>query len=197
MNPFAGENFYPVIKLPPNYEVFDLSANYDPNRTLTTPYGIGKYNERRVGMYTDKELFAGDHRDIHIGIDIAAPVGTEVHSFYDGEIFLFGVNSADGDYGPTLITRHLILGRELFALFGHLKTDSLKDKSPGQKISKGEVIAWVGEKSENGGWNPHLHFQLSWEKPLKPDMPGAVNERDLQKALSNYPDPRIVLGPIY
>ncbi len=148
-------------------------------------------------MYTDKELFAGEHRDIHIGIDIAAPVGTEVYSFYDGEIFLFGVNSAEGDYGPTLITRHLIGDRELYALFGHLQTDSLEKKRPGQKISRGESIARVGNKSENGGWNPHLHFQLSWEKPNKPDMPGAVNERDLQSALETYPDPRLVLGPLY
>lgn len=195
--PFAGEDFHPVINLPPVYEIYDLSSGYDPNRTLTGPFGIGKYNERRVGMYTDKELFAGEHRDIHIGIDIAAPVGTPVYSFAQGEILFFGINPAVGDYGPTLVTRHEILGREIFALYGHLRADSLKDKFAGQKIEKGEVIAWVGEKSENGGWNPHLHFQLSWEKPLKADMPGAVNEKDLVEALDTYPDPRWVLGPIY
>ncbi len=197
LNPFFGVSFHPVIKLPAKYEVYDLSSGYDPNRTLSGPYGIGKYNERRVGMYTDKELFAGEHRDIHIGIDIAAPISTDVHAFFDGEIFLFGINAAEGDYGPTIITRHLIGDRELYALFGHLTTDSLTGKSSGQKISRGEVIAKVGEKSENGGWNPHLHFQLSWEKPSMPDMPGAVNERDLKRALEVYPDPRLVLGPLY
>jgi peptidoglycan LD-endopeptidase LytH len=197
MNPFADEKFHPVIQLPAQYEVYDLTSGYNPNRTLSGPFGIGKYNERRVGMYTDKELFAGDHRDIHIGIDIAAPVGTPIHAFYDGEIFLFGINSAEGDYGPTLITQHSIKGRTLYALYGHLRTSSLDRKQAGQKISKGEVIAEVGEKSENGGWNPHVHFQLSWEKPNKADMPGAVNERDLAKALATYPDPRLVLGPLY
>jgi peptidoglycan LD-endopeptidase LytH len=197
MNPFSGEDFHPVIKLPKYYDVYDLSVGYDPNRKITNPYGIGKYNERRVGMYTDKELFAKDHRDIHIGIDIAAPVGTEIYSFADGEIYLFGVNSAEGDYGPTIITRHLIRGREIYALYGHLKTSSLEGKSEKQKIKKGEVIAWVGDKSENGGWNPHLHFQLSLERPLVPDMPGTVNVKDLERALKTYPDPRWILGPLY
>ena len=197
MNLFKGEIFHPVIHLPKSYDVYDLSVGYDPGRTLEGPYGIGKYNERRVGMYTDKELFKADHRDIHIGIDIAAPVGTEVHSIYDGEVFLFGVNSAEGDYGPTLITKHTIKGRELFVLHGHLSGVSLAGKVEGQKIKKGEVIAWVGEKHENGGWNPHLHFQLSWLKPLKADMPGAVNEKVLSQALKDYPDPRLVLGPLY
>lgn len=197
MNPFSGIEFHPVIKLPKEYDVYDLTVGYDPNRKLEREYGIGKYNEQRVGMYTDKELFARDQRDIHIGIDIAAPVGTPVFSFYDGEVFLFGVNSSEGDYGPTLITRHVINNKEIFALFGHLSAESLKNKSIGQKISKGQVIASVGTKSENGGWNPHLHFQLSWLRPAKPDMPGTVNRKDLDQALRDFPDPQIVLGRLY
>jgi large-conductance mechanosensitive channel len=35
-------------------------------------------------MYTTP-LFGGE-RDLHVGIDIGAPVGTEVHSFADGII---------------------------------------------------------------------------------------------------------------
>lgn len=196
MNPFVGVNFHPVIRLPKDYDVYDLTKS-DLDQKSQNPFGIGKYNEKRPGMYTDKELFAGEQRDIHIGIDIAAPVKTPIHSFYDGEIFLFGVNSAHGDYGPTLITRHTINGKEIFALFGHLSSDSLQGKKVGQKFSKGEVIAWVGTKEENGGWHPHVHFQLSWVKPLKPDMPGTVNEKNLKQALETYPDPRLILGPIY
>ena len=195
---FSVFDFHPVIVLPKDYEVFDFTESYDPNRERMA-YGIGKYNEKRAGMYTS-ELFAAEDekvRNVHIGIDIAAPLGTDVHAVHDGEIFLAGVNSADGDYGGTLITKHRLGGRDLYALYGHLSHRSLEGKMPGQKISKGEVIAWVGPKEENGGWNPHLHFQLSWKNPDVCDLPGVVSVLDREEALKIYPDPRLVLGKLY
>jgi murein DD-endopeptidase MepM/ murein hydrolase activator NlpD len=195
----ASSPFHPVIELPPGYEVYDFSQRYDPNRHLNSPFGIGKYNEKRLGMY-ETEIFQeeGGQRNIHMGVDIGAPVGTPVHAFADGEIFLFAYNAAAGDYGYTLITRHDdVNGETLYALHGHLGARSVEGKAVGQKVSRGEVIAWVGDRHENGGWNPHLHFQLSRVKPEVCDMPGAVNEAGLEKALATYPDPRLVLGPIY
>lgn len=195
---FTKFQFHPVIALPEEYEIFDFSKGYDPNRKHM-PYGIGRYDEKRSGMYTT-ELFSpndSNARNIHVGIDIAAPVGEPIHSFYDGEIFLFGINPAEGDYGGTVITKHDFEGKELFALFGHLAHRSLSGKQVGQRIKKGEVIAWVGDKAENGGWNPHLHFQLSWKRPVVCDMPGAVSDADREEALKVYPDPRKVLGRLY
>jgi len=190
------KQFHPVIQLPEFYEVFDFTEGYDPNRYRNSSFGIGKYNEKRVGMY-EQEIFQANRRNIHMGIDIAAPLGTPVASFDDGDIFLFGTNSAPGDYGPTLILRYELDRKPIFALYGHLSTESLKNKKAGQKISKGERIAWIGSKEENGGWNPHLHFQLSWMEPTTFDMPGVVSELDRVRALEIYPDPRMVLGPLY
>ena len=73
----------------------------------------------------------------------------------------------------------------------------IEDKEVGQKISGGEVICWIGDRHENGGWDPHLHFQLSWSDPGTHDMPGVVNPADREEALAKYPDPRMVMGPIY
>jgi murein DD-endopeptidase MepM/ murein hydrolase activator NlpD len=196
---FSKFSYHPVIKLPAQYEVYDFTQGYDPGRKLQHEYGIGKYNERRAGMYTT-ELFTSSPeviRNIHIGIDIAAPVETPVHAFYDGEIFMTGVNPAAGDYGGTVITQHRLGDRLLWALHGHLSHASTRTHAKGTKVSAGQVIAWVGDKNENGGWNPHLHFQLSWEEPRVCDMPGAVNERDLAQALKTYPDPCQVLGKLY
>lgn len=187
--------FASVITLPKDYEVYDFTKGYDPNRSMLSKFGIGKYNEVRQGMYTT-ELFAGN-RNIHMGIDIAAPVGTPIMSFFEGEIFLFAYNAAPGDYGHTIITKHDLDGCEVYALYGHLNEASTKNKVIGQKISTGEVIAWVGDKHENGGWNPHLHFQLSLEKPEVCDMPGAVSQENLATALKIYPDPQRVLGKLY
>jgi peptidoglycan LD-endopeptidase LytH len=187
--------FAPVIALPDDYEVYDFTNSYDPDRVLRTPYGIGRYNEKRRGMYTTA-LFEGV-RDIHVGIDIAAPVGEPVHAFFDGEIFAFAYNAAPGDYGYTLVTQHCIHEQTVWALYGHLQARSMEGKSVGQRVARGEVIAWVGDRHENGGYNPHVHFQLSLECPKGADMPGAVSDTDREHALTIYPDPRIVLGSLY
>ena len=72
-----------------------------------------------------------------------------------------------------------------------------KGKKVGEKISKGDVLAWFGDYDENGGWEPHLHFQLSYREPQTHDLPGVVSEEDREKALKDFPDPRLVMGPIY
>ena len=163
-------------------------------RVSGSAYSIGKYDEVRV-IYT-QELFGGQ-RNIHMGIDIGGPAHTPVHAFADGHIALLGINDNDGDYGPTIITQHVLEGRDIWALHGHLSTASLTGKQPGQVIERGEVIAWLGDDSENGGWPPHLHFQLSWLRPTTHDLPGAVSAEDRAQARRDYPDPRLVLGPLY
>ena len=193
---FSRFRFAPVIRLPASYEVYDFSKGYDPERMRSSAYGIGRYDEKRAGMYTT-DLFKEGARDIHVGIDIAAPAGTEVHAFYAGEIFMTGINPAEGDYGGTVITQHQLGECTLWALHGHLSHASARARKTGDRFAAGDVIAWLGEKSENGGWNPHLHFQLSWERPQKCDLPGVVGDKDRSRALAVYPDPRLVLGPLY
>lgn len=191
-----SEKFSAVIDLPEDYEVYDFTTGYDPDRIRASEYGIGRYNEKRPSMYSH-EMYQGNQRDIHMGVDIAAPVGTPIKSFYDGEIFLYANNNQPGDFGYTIVTKHIIANKTLYALFGHLSSSSLQGISVGQKLSQGEVFCWVGDKNENGGWNPHLHFQLSWLEPKIADMPGVVSEEDLSRSLQVYPDPRLVLGKIY
>jgi len=195
---FSRYQFHPVIQLPAGYEVFDFTAGYDPSRQLTSAFGIGRYDEDRRGMY-NADLFHGtaEARTIHMGIDIGAPVGTAVHSFFEGEIFMFAYNEAHGDYGYTLITKHELNGTLLFALHGHLSRSSGEGKSRGKGFKAGEKIASIGDRHENGGWNPHLHFQLSLQEPSVCDMPGVVSPSQRAEALQVYPDPRLVLGPLY
>lgn len=193
---FSRQRFHPVIHLPSQYEVFDFSRGYDPFHPLSSPYGVGRYNERRPAVYTS-ELFTAGGRDVHVGIDIAAPVGTPVHAFADGWVHLQGYNGAAGDYGYTIVTRHVLDGVELYALLGHLDAKSIELHREGDAFQAGDVLAHVGDRHENGGWHPHLHFQVSYQRPDKPDMPGVVSEADRARALEIYPDPRLVLGPLY
>lgn len=196
---FSLFQFHPVIRLPSDYEIYDFTRGYDPSRQLASNFGIGRFNEDRRGMY-DATLFQGEKgeaRTIHMGIDFGAPVGTPVHAFYDGEIFMFAYNEAPGDYGYTLITKHLLGGTPIFALHGHLARSSVEGKNIGLRFKAGDKIAQVGDKHENGGWNPHLHFQLSLIEPRVCDMPGVVSASQRSEALKIYPDPRLVLGPLY
>ena len=132
-----------------------------------------------------------------MGIDIGAPAGTIVKSFYDGEIFLFRNNNLKLDYGYTIIAKYNFNNQNLYALYGHLSKSSILNKKIGQKIYSGEPIAYVGKKKENGGWPPHVHFQLSLLEPKECDLPGVVSEKHHKRALKIFPDPRIVLGKIY
>ena len=186
-------DYHPVVFLPDEYEVRDFTnGEYSPSEH---EFDIGRYDELRPGMYST-DLFS-DGRFLHVGIDIGAPVGTPCMAFDDGEISHFGYNPDDGDYGYVVITKHMIDGKSVWALYGHLNSKSIEDKEIGQKISKGEVICWMGDKHENGGWESHLHFQLSLKEPETHDMPGVVSPDDRDQALEDYPDPRLVLGPIY
>lgn len=194
------KDFSPVIKLPKKYDIYDFTSNYDENRVLKNPYGVGRFNEERQNMYKGdlySEADKDSYRNIHMGVDIGCPVGEPVYSFCDGIVLNFADNSKAYDYGPTIITEHVISGISVYGLYGHLSLASLEGLNVGQKISKGECIAYVGGKHENGGWNPHLHFQLSLEKPINADMPGVVSAANRDEALKTYIDPRFVLGPLY
>ena len=185
--------FHPVVHLPDEYKVLDLTqGSWESEKDM---YCIGKYDEVRPNVYTTK-LFGGI-RNVHIGIDIGGPVGTPCMAFMDGKISHFGYNPDDGDYGNVVITEHTISGRKIWALYGHLDKKSVIAKFKNQKIKSGEIIGYFGKKDENGGWEPHLHFQLSLVQPDTHDLPGVVSLDDRDKALQIYPDPRLVLGPIY
>lgn len=194
-NPKLG-SYHPVVVLPRKYDVLDFTSGKPQART--SRWSIGKYGEDRKSMYTQSRFTNDDgtRRTVHLGIDIGAPTGTAIHAFADGEILHMGYNGGDGDYGYVIVTQHAV-PHPLYALHGHLSRSSMEGKAVGGRILQGDVIGWLGDESENGGWPPHVHFQISREKPPTRDMPGACNIRDRDVMLNRYPDPRLVLGDVY
>ena len=199
--------FHTVVNLPEHYWDFDYTKGVDASWECPFDYQIGRYDEIRPGMY-EQELFSGN-RDLHVGIDIGAPQQTEVFAFTDGIIHSFGINSEDGSYGPTIITQHQVslashIGSQkmnpittIWVLHGHLATESLEGLEIGQEVRGGQLLARIGNKSENGGWEPHLHIQLSLIEPITFDLEGVVARENRQQALQQFPDPRLILGEIY
>ena len=154
------------------------------------PYQIGRYDE--VRWHVSHELFGGD---LHVGIDIGAPVGEPIHSFDKGVVYSLGVNAEDGSYGPTIIVEYE-LEESQFGLFAVTCRWNLSTWFTRYGCRRGPSYATVDDKSVNGGWEPHLHFQLSWEKPEGNDIPGCSKRRPGvgPRKVSN---PRMVLGPLY
>ena len=189
---FDGYNFHFIVDLPELYHVHDFTKRVEKS---PLEYSIGKYDENRKGLY-ESELFEGK-RTHHVGIDIGGPVGTPIYAFHNGIIFDKKYLPADGDYGNVIIMEHEFNGTKLWALYGHLSSESLETFKIGDIVETGQLIGWFGDKNENGGWEPHVHFQISREEPMNCDLPGVVTPDEREQALWKYPDPRLVLGPLY
>ncbi|WP_138430386.1 peptidoglycan DD-metalloendopeptidase family protein [Fodinibius saliphilus] len=195
---FSDYQFAKVMDYPEDSDelyLFDFSKGYDADFIRKKGWGIGRYDEYRTNMY-ETSLFKNE-RNLHIGIDIWAEAGEPIYNVYDGTVEYIRDNDNPGDYGPTIVMKHKFAEGMLYVLYGHLSEASLQMVSKGDQIPKGRKIATLGTPDVNGGWAPHLHFQLSVIDPGKADMPGVVAPEDRDQALEQYPDPRLVLGKLY
>jgi murein DD-endopeptidase MepM/ murein hydrolase activator NlpD len=85
----------------------------------------------------------------HSGIDIDAPYGTPVRAAADGDVV--GASMVSG-YGREVMLDH---GHELRTIYGHLSAIAVL---PGQHVTRGEVIGYVGQSGRATG--PHLHYEV-------------------------------------
>ena len=157
---------------------------------LGAKIGVGGYLEHRI-IYEAHENFAtasADFRNIHLGVDFWAQAGTSVFAPLAGEVHSFQVNPGSGNYGPTIILFHPSQG--IYSLYGHLAEQDLEGLAVGMPIAEGQMLCHLGEPHENGGWPPHLHFQLIRDmQGYSGDYPGVCSQRDLAYYASNCPDP--------
>jgi peptidoglycan LD-endopeptidase LytH len=169
----------------------------DPDVKPGEPIRAGGYGEDR-GVYS-QVLFAPEGvepRTVHLGYDIFALAGADVFTPLNARIHSSRINEAEGDYGPTIILEHEAgPGAKFHTLYGHLSRDSLKGLKPGTAFMAGERIGALGTRRENGGWSPHLHFQLILDiGDWKGDYPGVCRRSEQEHWLSICPDPRPLLG---
>jgi murein DD-endopeptidase MepM/ murein hydrolase activator NlpD len=195
--------YHPVMTLPAKYHVHDFTSNDDP--LPDGSWSVGKYDEVRPTLYATEMFqdatksvdgFAGV-RNVHVGLDIGGPTHTPVHAWYAGSVLHSGYNPDAGDYGWCVVTEHEVGGVAVYSLYGHLDESTATLSPVGRQFEAGAVLGGLGERHENGGWPPHLHFQLALERPTTHDLPGVVSQEDRAAALLQYPDPRLVLGPLY
>lgn len=100
----------------------------------------------------------GGYREMHEGVDIAAPIGTPVVATGDGRVIFTGWNSA---LGNTVVIDH---GFDLRTLYGHVAKVTVE---VGERVKKGQVIAFVGTTGRSTG--PHVHYEVHLRgRPVNP-----------------------------
>lgn len=125
------------------------------------PYGLGLYGENRTVYASDQfaDKASTERRTVHLGVDVFAPAGTPVHAPFGGKVRHLTYNADPLDYGHTLILEH-DGSVPFYSLYGHLGASLLTLLQLGDTVSAGQTIAHLGDWHENGGWAPHLHFQI-------------------------------------
>lgn len=161
-------------------------------------FAIGLYGEDRAvysgGQYGTPG--SSERRIRHLGIDIFVPAGTPLHAPLRGVVLSAVDNAVPCDYGPTVILEHRAGedGPPFWTLYGHLSRETLELVRPGMTVEAGSLIGSIGDPSVNGGWAPHLHFQLITDLLGENSNFAGAGQPGLWSVWSRIsPDPNLVL----
>ncbi|HEY6487916.1 MAG: M23 family metallopeptidase [Terracidiphilus sp.] len=127
-----------------------LTANYDGDWTLLADApSLWPIEGRVASSFGEREDPINGEGAFHAGIDIDAPYGTPVRAAGDGDVS--GASMGAG-YGREVVLDH---GHGLSTLYGHLSAIAVL---PGQHVTRGEIIGYVGQSGRATG--PHLHYEV-------------------------------------
>jgi murein DD-endopeptidase MepM/ murein hydrolase activator NlpD len=136
----VGYLFFPGDDFSPTERAFFFSGGrfLFPLRAYTVTSRFGS----RVSPISGTVRFHG-------GLDLAAPMGTDVYASAAGLVLECGANDV---YGNFVIVRH---EDSWTSLYGHLSVVTARQ---GERITAGTIIGRVGSTGQSTG--PHLHFEL-------------------------------------
>jgi murein DD-endopeptidase MepM/ murein hydrolase activator NlpD len=89
---------------------------------------------------------------MHTGIDFISDIGVEIYAAGDGKVIHA---EWEGGYGQSVIIDH---GFGYKTRYAHTSKYNVK---PGQKVQRGDVIAYVGNTGASVG--PHLHYEVLYK----------------------------------
>ncbi len=166
-------------------------------KSFATFFG-GYLEARAVYDSSDYEILTErgfENRTTHLGVDFWVNEKTSVNSIEDGIIKIITNDKTSKGYGGLIIIEHNLGSLKFYSLYGHL-TDQKKSKlKVGDFVEKGEKIAEIGSVKENGGWSPHLHFQIMLTLlDYKNDFPGVCLESEKKVWSSICPNPNLILN---
>ena len=107
--------------------------------TITSPFGMRIHPIHKVERF-------------HEGVDMAAPQGTPIYAAKSGKVTTTSFQAGGAGYYVSI--NH---GDGFASIYMHMTHYIVK---PGQHVSTGQVIGYVG--STGGSTGPHLHFGISY-----------------------------------
>lgn len=121
-----------------------------PNRASLSGYPLGEVGN--VGLAYGWQINpATSQVFFHSGVDLLAPVGTDVLAIAPGTV---AFASDQGSYGKLVIINH---SGGLQSRYAQL--DSIK-VTVGQQLKKGDLLGTVGTSGQPTSSQPHLHFEV-------------------------------------
>lgn len=136
--------------------IVDSRANDNSgNTTSATKFIVPLGGEIIMDYSMDMPIYWAtlDQYMTHSGVDIAAPVGTEVKACAGGTVTKI---EEDDRFGITIQINH---GDGIISVYGNLAKDGLIEL--GEIVSQGDVIGKVGQSSLFEFDSPgHLHFEI-------------------------------------
>ena len=121
-------------------------------------------NHNNTGLYYYPYGSNGPANDlrIHHGIDLANPIGVEVHAASSGTVIWadrghFNEYESITAYGNTVVIQHDFgyEGQTVYTLYAHLSAILVRR---GDRVESGQVIGLIGNTGQVSG--PHVHFEV-------------------------------------
>lgn len=187
--PMSLNSFFPLSPLE-DFEAYVFDELKDDE------VAFGGYLERRT-VYQQSEIFLDKNRkarSIHLGTDFWQKAGTEIFAPLAGVLLGKYYNAGVGNYGGTVIIKHQFEDFSFYTLYGHIDVESVTQQA-GEQIRKGDLVAQLGGPKVNGGWPPHLHFQVITElDERKIDFPGVCLPEEKEHFQKICLNPNWLLG---
>jgi murein DD-endopeptidase MepM/ murein hydrolase activator NlpD len=129
----------------------ELTQALEGSRELlaATPTSLPVVKGRLTSSFGYRASPFGRGSDMHLGMDMAAPVGTPVYAPASG--LVLSADWSGNGYGLMITIDH---GFGLTTRYAHLSEVLVE---AGQQIEKGFLIAKIGNTGRSTG--PHLHFE--------------------------------------
>lgn len=103
---------------------------------ISSPYGIRKHP-------------MSEQTDFHSGIDISSDAGVPIKATADGIVSYSGWSGSNGNL---VVIEH---GHGFSTFYAHNSMNTVKI---GQKVKRGDIIAYVGSTGNSTG--PHVHYEI-------------------------------------
>ena len=127
-------------------------------------------NGRMTSSYGMRRHPILGYRRMHSGIDFGGGYGAPIYAVSDGTVAIAGRH---GGYGNYVKLNH---GGGLGTGYGHMSRIAVR---PGQRVTRGQVIGYIGSTGLSTG--PHLHYELYRNgRPVNPSSVTFVTRAQLE-----------------